>query len=291
MSTSLQHSEEICGDIPVSLVVASYNSANLLKKSLESNIDAGFSKIIIVDGHSADGTKQFVNEVSMRHPGRIEFHLQARQGLAAARNYGTLLVDTEHVLHAGPDNIIPSATLREMQRLLLSGYDLVSCGTKLYEPEAWVERVQDVYKKRYPVGLVGVVGTPYVARRDLLKDNPFDVSMHNSDDTDLCDRLVRAGYLIYRSELSCFEVGSSSLGTVVERWMRWGRGDALYYLARSRGWTGVRKMQSLLHPIEAEVLDVFRALKRHEFVRIFPFLLLLVFLRYAGWTRYVILRR
>ena len=271
----------------ISLIIATYNSAEMLRISLRENLRSGFAAIIIVDGESKDATQQHVKDLQAQHPGVIRFYQVPKRGLANARNFGTLQVETEILMHAGPDNIIPAETIKMMVKDL-AGYDLVSCQTRRVEGSGYLGQAHNIYKKRYSPGPQRVVGTPYLGRTVLFREFLFNEKMLNSDDTELCQRLTDAGKTIFRDSVICQEIGFEGLADIIERWTRWGRGDALFYRSQQARWSLGRKLCSWLHPFKAEVVDCFKVLFVAEFLYIMPFLLFVLCLRYWGWIRFVI---
>lgn len=274
----------------VTLVLAAYNSGAILENTLERNMASGFDRVVVIDGMSSDGTAEVVSRVQQKFPGRVELHAFPKKGLANARNRGSALATTDLIMHAGPDNHIPAETLQAM-REQLGAYDLVSCQTKLRTHEAYSGRAHDLYKRRYAPGEQAVVGTPYLGAKSLFQEFPFDERMLNSDDTDLCQRLTARGKRIFRVEAFCHESGFESMASIVERWSRWGRGDALFYRKMSPHWSLRRKAVSVLHPLQAELCSTYKVLSVGEFLYGLPFFTMLCMLRYYGWLRYLALNK
>lgn len=272
----------------VSLVIAAHNSAEMLQKSLQENLQTGFAAIIIVDGESSDYTKKEVKNLQGQYPNVLKFYQIPLRGLANARNFGTSKVETALVMHAGPDNILSPETVKMMLEEI-DTYDLVSCQTRRIESSGYLGRVHNIYKKRYVPGVQPVVGTPYLGRTALFREFPFNEEMLNSDDAEFGQRLTDARRMIFRTSAICQEIGFERLADIVERWIRWGRGDALFYRSQKMRWFLGRKIRSWLHPFKAEILDCFRILTLREFIYVSPFLLLVMLLRYLGWIRFVIL--
>ena len=274
-------------DNKISLVVATYNSAEMLKRSLRENLKTGFAAIIIVDGGSTDSTKDEVKRFQNANPGIITFYQIPLKGLANARNFGNSKINTEFTVHAGPDNIISSETI-EIMMDDLNKYDLVSCQTRRENASGYLGKAHNIYKKRYMPGLQTVAGTPYVGKTQLFQKFAFNERMRNSDDTELGQRLLDAGKTIFRSRAICLEIGFEGFKDIVERWIRWGRGDGLFYCTQKTRWSFRRKLYSWAHPLKAEILDSFKSVTLPEFIYITPFLLIVLSLRYFGWIRFVI---
>ncbi len=260
----------------------------MLEEALRKNLQTGFGAIIIVDGESTDRTEEVIENLQGQYPDVLKFYQTPLRGLASARNFGTSKVETTLAMHAGPDNILPPETVKVMIEEI-GRCDLVSCQTRRVETSGYLGTAHIIYKKRYTPGVQPVVGTPYLGRMAVFLEFPFNEEMLNSDDTEFCQRLTDAGKKIFRANVICLEIGFEKLADIVERWLRWGRGDALFYRSQKMRWSLWRKVRSWLHPFKAEILDCFRILTLQEFLYVFPFLMLVMPLRYLGWMRFVIL--
>lgn len=274
----------------ISLVIATYNSEQSLVRTLPANLGGPCDEIIIIDGFSTDNSKSLASDLSSEDLGRIVFHQTPRKGLANARNIGTKLSSGEFIMHAGPDNELPDHTIKAMLNAL-ERFDLVSCGTELVEINTYWDKAHSLYKMRYASGEQSVVGTPYMARRELFEDYPFNEAMLNSDDTELCQRLLQDGKRIYRCPETCLEFGFSTVPDFKERWMRWGRGDGLFYNKMKSQWPLWRRIKSMLRPFFAELVEPKAKLCWSQYVYCFPFLLMVFGFRYYGWIRYAIKTR
>jgi len=272
--------------LKISLVIASYQSQKILLKTLLQNLDNPWNEIIIVDGFSKDGTKEFIEELALQSKIQIKLIQAKKNGLANARNIGTSVSISDFVMHAGPDNYIPWHVVVEMIGKL-EKYELVSCMTQLSNPYAsYWNWAHSIYKTRYNIGEVEVVGTPYIALRNTFQKFKFNENMLNSDDTELCFRLSQSGGKIYRTNSHCFESGFDGVADFKERWIRWGRGDALFYEQMKSDWTMRRRLKSMLRPLIAELYETFRKISLHKYLLILPFLLLVSSFRVYGWVKY-----
>lgn len=271
----------------VTLVVAAFNSADMLEKSLKYNLGSGFGQIVVVDGESTDRTRLMVGVLQREYPNRIVFLTRPKKGLADARNAGNDLADSAYIMHAGPDNLIPRDTLESMKKAL-DKYDLVSCQTRIHHVRGYFDHAHNLYKKRFRQGVRSVVGTPYIARKGLFTEFPFDVGMLNSDDTELCERLTRAGKTIYRCRDICYESGFDDLASMRERWTRWGRGDCLFYEKMKNQWSLPRRILSMMRPLIAELIEPSDVLNFRQYFTVLPFLLYGCGLRYYGWIRHAL---
>jgi glycosyltransferase involved in cell wall biosynthesis len=76
-----------------SVILCTYNRANLLKSALESVVRQDFPRqdyeVIVVDNNSTDDTASVVEEIKCRFPDHeVRYLLEKRQGLSFARNAG-----------------------------------------------------------------------------------------------------------------------------------------------------------------------------------------------------------
>ena len=270
----------------VSVVICAHRSRQRLEKTLPPW--AGLSRVhevIVVDAPSGDGTSELVRTVAEHAPIPVRLISAPLRGLANARNIGTAAADGQYVLHAGPDNILPSPVLDEMLGKL-AVHDLVSCSTVLAEPFSYFDRAHDLSKRRLPVGeILTTVGTPYIARRRLFLENPFNESMEHADDTELCVRLLAKGLSLYRSPLVCLEVGYTSLSDLRERWGQWGTSDSQFHQQMKHVWSGRRRAKSLFRAFIAEILEPRQVLRASEYVYALPFFLIAAFFRTRGRVR------
>lgn len=77
----------------ITVILCTYNRGHSLGKALESVLASivpeGLEwELLVVDNNSSDQTRATVNEFCLRHPGRVRYLFEARQGLSNARNAG-----------------------------------------------------------------------------------------------------------------------------------------------------------------------------------------------------------
>lgn len=265
------------------VVIAAKNFGHKIRDSINSWLQLSILELVVVDGASSDGSQDIYAEMAGIFGERLVVLGEPPRGLAHARQVGNNVARGDFILHAGPDNVMPSQTLHSMIEAL-DKYDLVSCTTQLINQSGYLNRCHQYSKNRLgPGDNLAVVGTPYVGRRSLFVEFPFDSVLYNSDDTDLCSRLVNSGRAIARLEEPCFEHGFTSLGQIRERWMRWGEGDRTFYRHSRATWSWSRRMRSFLHPFRAEIVQPFSGNKLSAYLVALPFFILVCSFRYAGW--------
>lgn len=269
----------------VSVVVCSYRSAHQLQRSLPAWLGLEVGEVILVDAFSDDGTDELVDRLAAEHGERLRVIHAPLRGLADARNVGTAAASGRVVLHAGPDNVVPRATLEAMLARL-DTFAFVSCRTRAGEMHGYIDRALDIDKRRLlPGESFTTVGTPHLALRSLYTAYPFDAALRHADDKDFCERIRAAGERIYRCEEECLEYGMTTLADVRRRWLWYGEGDAQFYAKMRDGWSVRRRLRSRMRPFTAHLVEPWRAIDPLTYLRALPFFLLVATLRWAGWMR------
>lgn len=266
----------------LSVAVATLNSRELLVRSLTEWLLLPIKELIVVDGGSADDTVSLVKELA-RDDQRIKFVTDSRPGLAIARNIGSRLSTSALVLHAGPDNIVPHETLHSMI-LALDKASLVTCRT-IVSSGTWLSNlILNVSKSRLAAGdNVEVAGTPYIGRRELFTQHPFDESVRDSDDTFFCQEIRSRGHKIVRVDLFCFEGGFESFKSLKSRYLRWGRSDAEYYVRMSSSMPLIEKVRSFTRAFWVEAVVPIRYSRLDHFLAAFPALIVFGLLRFKSF--------
>jgi GT2 family glycosyltransferase len=103
-------------DLLATVVIPTRNRCDLLRQAVESvqaqSLPAG--RIVVVDDASSDGTRAWLD----RHRAVVAVHLEAKQGLPAARNAGLDEVETPLVLFLDDDDLLVPDALERLTRAL-----------------------------------------------------------------------------------------------------------------------------------------------------------------------------
>lgn len=113
----------------VSVVIPTYNRAKKVQGAIESVLAQTFSDLeaIVVDDGSSDGTENILGET---YGGRIRYHYQANQGVAAARNKGIAEARGEWIAFLDSDDRWERDKLeQQFQTLEQFGYACGACYT------------------------------------------------------------------------------------------------------------------------------------------------------------------
>lgn len=247
--------------VPVSVVVVSYNTRDLLRQCLSSLGES--DDVIVVDNASSDGSAEMVEAEFpavrlIRNDANRGFGAANNQGIATARHGVVLLLNSDAAAHPGSIGCLYSA---------MEDPVVVAAGGKLVFPDG---RVQNSCAG--PLGLWAVLCEqtgleklpgfyPYWKTRKLLAQSPFAPSKVEQvmgaclmmrvgttfdedfflycEDTDLCRRLRARGEILYvPGAVFTHDLGSSS----ADRWVavaRYNAGKELYFRKHHgavRGW-------------------------------------------------------
>ncbi|GHT66643.1 hypothetical protein FACS1894110_10700 [Spirochaetia bacterium] len=266
----------------ISAVICTWNCENTIGLVLDSVKANNIEEIIVVDADSEDKTF----EIAKKYTDLI-FH-DPREGLAKARNIGISHATREYVINIGSDNIMPKDSIVKMLSYMANnGYSGVSAQTLLKDKDNYCSFAMNIYKQlRYYPGERNVIGTPTLFKTELLKNNPYDNKMSWSDDGDICTRLLKIGHKFAIADVIVYEIGSEKLSSVIARWKQYGKSDWETYSKYSPEWSFSRKIQSLLYPLKNELIFPLKKAKPVDKLKILPFLLLIVSIRYFSWIKW-----
>lgn len=270
----------------ITAVVCSWNAIQSLEKCLESLI-ANKVKVIVVDADSNDGSR----DIAIKYANQVL--TDPRKGLAVARNIGIEKVETEYVLNWGADNILPKKQLNIMLDCLeQNNFAGVSAQTFIKSKKMnYLSKCLNLYKKaRYYPGERNVIGTPSLFKTSLLKKNNFDNNMSWSDDADLCTRLAKKNYKFAISDAFVYENGYETLNSIFKRWKNYGKSDSEIFAKYSKEWALPRKLKSIFYPLLNEFFKPISKLSFLNKLKITPFLVFIMLVRYCYWIRYSIFR-
>lgn len=264
----------------VAAVVCTMNSISGVEQCLLSLRDAGVGQIIVVDARSSDGTRAIAEELAdlvLDDPGT---------GLGNARNVGIARTTLPLILNMGSDNVMPPKQLDRMIQTLIDGdYQGVSARTIITGSNYASFGLNAWRKGRFTPGERAIIGTPTLFIGDLLRCHPFDTTRVFSDDSELCERWrTQLGARFAISDAYVEEVGKTSWHEVWLRCRMYGISDAeIFSQGSKQGWSQQRKLQSVLHPAKADLVEPLAELPVREAVQAAPFLAAFTTLRYASW--------
>jgi len=100
--------------IEISVIVCTYNRANLLAEVLETlckqTIDKKYYEVIVVDNNSKDKTASFAKKYCQEHS-NFRYCLETMQGLSNARNHGWKVAKGKYIAYIDDDCRVPKQWL------------------------------------------------------------------------------------------------------------------------------------------------------------------------------------
>lgn len=104
----------------VTVTVPTYNRLDMLEKTLSALLSqtypADVFEIIVVDDGSSDGTQEFMESFTAKHPDRVRYVRQQNKGPAAARNVGMREGRGEIVAYIDDDCVPEETWLEEITK-------------------------------------------------------------------------------------------------------------------------------------------------------------------------------
>jgi glycosyltransferase involved in cell wall biosynthesis len=194
----------------VSVVIPTYNRANILGEALDSafNQDHPNLEIVVVDDGSTDRTAELVEEYRDRYGPRLRMVSQANAGESAARNAGIHAAQHEFIALLDSDNRWLSSKLTRQLELhaqdpslgfSFTGYTTFGGASSdrvvlnAWDPEP-VEAIEQLL-----VGCCINTSTVLATKRSIIDAGMFDTSLRCAEDHDLWLRIAangcRIGYL------------------------------------------------------------------------------------------------
>jgi glycosyltransferase involved in cell wall biosynthesis len=268
----------------VSAVVCTLNSISSIRECLTAARESGVGEVIVVDGHSTDGTLDVARELADKVVN------DERKGLGFARNLGIAESKGDYILNLGSDNVITRRALEDMLIHLENGHvDGVGALTRV-KPQDYLSRCMNIWwKARFRPGPAAVIGTPTLMKGELLRSNPFNSDRRFSDDSELCERWNRNfGSQFMISSAQVLEVGKTNWSEISARAKIYGISDSEVFEAGiAEGWDLLRRMKSISHPMRVDYFEVVRHSSPLEAIYSTPFLLFFTSSRYLAWWRVV----
>ena len=268
----------------VSMVICTRNCLPLVQANLPAiqKTLAG-CELLIIDGDSTDGTREFVAQYADR------VLSDGRRGLAYARQLGAEHATRRFVLFAGTDNRVSAETVAAMAEALSADAMLAGVGVQTRVIDAqnyWEKTTERIFHHLINrTGEKDVIGTPSMYKREVLSLIKFNEVIRACDDTDLGYRLKKEGYRLAIIDAYAEEKNALDFAEFWDRWMGYGRSDAEFYAAHHASWGLWRHLQSFTHPLRKYGLHVAWLFLMHGDAAYIPALWVATYARYRGWIR------
>lgn len=268
----------------ISIIIVCRNAVNMIEKAIVSAINASPDEIIVVDGSSTDGTLDVIN----KYKDRVKLVSDPGKGVAMARQVGADASKCKWLFYLGCDNEIePNAVLKLRDYLEKRDWVMGGMLTRIKDTSHYLSFCNNErWKFKITEGEKSTVGSPFMIKADILKEFRYNTVRKFSDDTDLCERLIGAGYKIGYSDVICYEIMENSYEELKGRFKMYGISDAEVYNAHRDKWSKKRKRQSLLHPYRSEFKVILKGVKGlWTRMKIFPYAFLITWIRYCSWFK------
>lgn len=113
----------------VTVIIAAYNAGRYIRKTIDSVLSQSFTnfKIIVINDGSTDDTPIIVSEYKLKDP-RVFLIDKENSGVAATRNLGLSLVDTDYFCFVDSDDYLENTYLEKLYHKAISEKsDIVLC--------------------------------------------------------------------------------------------------------------------------------------------------------------------
>jgi hypothetical protein len=187
--------------VKFSVIVPVRNKCSLAEVAIPSILRAAArssAEVIVIDNGSTDGILEILQSLEgcrlLRHDGST---------VGAVRNFGVRHAGGDHLVFIDSDIVVPEAHLETAAEVLReTSADAVGSEYGLPDAPGWIERTW--HRLNVP-GTDGyreyVNGGNLIVRREAFEAvKGFNETLEAAEDTDLCRRLVQAGFRIYESQ-------------------------------------------------------------------------------------------
>jgi glucosyl-dolichyl phosphate glucuronosyltransferase len=125
----------------VTIILCTYNRAHSLGTALESVLASALPfhldwELLVVDNNSRDRTREVIQAFYLRHPGRVRYIFEARQGLSNARNAGIRAARGEILAFVDDDVTVEPTWLDNLTASLRDGH-WAGAGGRILPPKGF----------------------------------------------------------------------------------------------------------------------------------------------------------
>ncbi len=237
----------------ISVVIPTYNRQKKLQMVLSAlekqDLCLDDFEVVVVSDGSTDGTDDFLKNVSSSLTIRPVF--QTNQGVAVARNQGTLQAQSDLILFIDDDVVAAPTLIREHLRMhQAEGDRVVVLGPMItptgYKMSPWVAWEQMMLEKQYHAMLTGVydassrqffTGNTSLRRQYLLDVGGFDPSFRRAEDVELAHRLSRSGMrFVFNPQAIGYHYAERSYQSWSDTAYVYGKNDVIFSLQKQHRW-------------------------------------------------------
>lgn len=209
-------------NVLISLVITTYNRAELLRSALESVANSKIEnqdavEVIVVDNNSVDHTRQTVEDIgACGFPFALRYVFEARQGLSYARNRGADEANGIYIAYMDDDQLLEEHYLSRIESVFRYTQAACAGGPVFYynkeELPNWLAPLLEGTEQRCYAGETKILGSAdgklmggnmAFVRQELIDIGKFNVDLGRTGDTllageedELQERLRAAGKII-----------------------------------------------------------------------------------------------
>lgn len=172
--------------INISILIATYNSANVLRIALDSVLQQTYPywECIIVDGASNDDTIQIL-ETYRRRDHRFRYISEKDHGIYDAYNKGWQIAQGEWIYYLGSDDRLTKNGLADLMAVPHDGVDVIS-------GNCYIEMIDGTIKSSISTSWIGCHQCKLVRRSAMQRFSGFDQQYPILADLDLMIRMQKA---------------------------------------------------------------------------------------------------
>ena len=173
-----------------SIIIPSYNRANIISRAIQGVLDQTFKdfEIVIVDDGSKDHTKEILQEYSDNF--KIKYLYQDNAGVCAARNTGAKLAVGEFLIFLDSDDTVEKSWLQDFYDLAIQNKEWLFCSMKIVKQDLseYFVSALDPYKNGRSRGN-SLAGSWAIIREVFLRVGMFDENIKFGENVELRFRL------------------------------------------------------------------------------------------------------
>ena len=239
------------------------------------------SEIIVIDGDSVDDTRDIAKKLGAEviNAGRKGLAYQRKVGVDRAKCKYIAIIDADH----RPEPDCFKILIDELEKFNYDGIEaqIVSLFNKGY----WDWAMEQNFKLTHNIpGPRIMIGTPCIYRSKPLKEINFDPFFTGpSDDTDLCYRMIKAGYKLRVGTAIVKQEHRSDFKAFKKKWIWYGKGDAQFAWKHPERLFSIVKHEIFNYPIKKSFIAL-----THKQFKVTPFFILCGILRHYGFQKEMI---
>ena len=268
----------------ITVTIPTLNEEKNILSCIKSIKKSGIKNIIVIDGGSTDNTINILKKIK-----NIKILKANKKGLAYQRKLGVLNSKTKFTALIDADMRVTKNSFKIMFKdLIKSSYAGVTACVKSNKIDNYFDKsyqqIQNININRS--GPRRMIGTPTLWHTKILKKNNFDPFFTGpSDDTDLCYRIYKKGFMFGASSAVVKHVHRSNFNDFVKKYLWYGKGDAQFVLKHPERTISILLHQLYNYPIKFSFLSILKG----NFYPI-PFMFFSGYLRFFGMLKEIMIR-